>query len=601
MKYHDTNNDTYKVKSEDNNVKDNIIIGYIFEFLKQNKLWVIVTLLIVFITNPLEMIVLSDLFGNFTSTIGKLDYDNSIKILWKIVGLYILIDTMNILGTSYLDKKYYPMMEKFVRFKIFDVIFKNIEVNYDNENISNTILQLLQIPNIVTTTTQTFIYWILTFIITIISILLYISYINLEIGAISIITILVFIIYFYYILKEIKQYSCERANEEKILMTHADDILSNSLSILACKKVNDEKKYLDKCHIIYDKKFENQLWYSSKGAYIFSIIVAVILLIFIYMIISFYKDKKISSKDTIKLTVIILFFIRYIKTSITRIIHIVVGHGRLEDMEKSIKQILKNTNNTGIKTNIPITGNIEFKNVSFEYNKRNTNNQNTNEYVKALDNVSFKIKPLDRVAIIGTNGCGKSTIIKLMMGYYNVSKGEVLHNGVNVSEINREYLRNKITIINQNIVLFNRSIIDNICYGNNMPKEKVIQILKKLHITRVFKNQPNGLDTIAGLHGSNLSGGQKQIIHLLRCYLSNKPIIIMDEPTASIDNIHKKYIIRMINEMSKKATLIIVTHDSEYAASFPIKIYMDNGKIVKIVEENNNNIIMPFDDFGYGY
>jgi ABC-type bacteriocin/lantibiotic exporter with double-glycine peptidase domain len=583
------------VKENKNSIKDNIIIGYIFEFLKQNKLWVIVTLLIVFITNPLEMIVLSDLFGNFTSTIGKMDYENSIKILWKIVGLYILIDTMNILAISYLDKKYYPMLEKFVRFKIFDVIFKNIEVNYDNENISNTILQLLQIPNIVTTTTQTFIYWILTFVITIVSILFYISYINLQIGAISIVTIFVFVIYFYYILKQIKQYSCDRANEEKILMTHADDILSNSLSILACRKINDEKKYLDKCHIIYDKKFENQLWYSSKGAYIFSIIVAVILVIFIYLILAFYKNKKISSKDTLKLTIIVLFFIRYIKSSITRIIHIVLGHGRLEDMEKSIKEILTNTKNTGFRSNIPVTGNIEFKNVSFEYNKKNTNNQNTNEYVKALDNVSFKIKPLDRVAFVGTNGSGKSTIIKLIMGYYNVSKGEVLHNGVNVSEINREYLRSKITIINQNIILFNRSIIDNICYGNNIPKEKVIQILKKIHIMRVFKNQPNGLETLAGLHGSNLSGGQKQIIHLLRSYLSNKPIIIMDEPTASIDNIHKKYIIRMINEMSKKSTLIIVTHDEEYAASFPTKIYMEDGKIIKIKGENDS--MMPYDNY----
>ena len=71
------------VKENKNSIKDNIIIGYIFEFLKQNKLWVIVTLLIVFITNPLEMIVLSDLFGNFTSTIGKMDYENSIKILWN--------------------------------------------------------------------------------------------------------------------------------------------------------------------------------------------------------------------------------------------------------------------------------------------------------------------------------------------------------------------------------------------------------------------------------------------------------------------------------------------------------------------------------------
>ena len=199
------------------------------------------------------------------------------------------------------------------------------------------------------------------------------------------------------------------------------------------------------------------------------------------------------------------------------------------------------------------------------------------------------------MAVIGTNGSGKSTIIKLIMGYYKVSKGQVLHNGVNVLEINREYLRSTITIINQKVVLFNRSIIDNICYGNNVTKEKAKQILKKLHITRVFKNQPEGLETLAGLHGSSLSGGQKQIIYLLRCYLSNKPIIIMDEPTAAVDSIHKKYIMKMIDEMSKKSTLIVVTHDSDYAESFPTKIYIDEGKVVKIKGANDSG--MPYDNY----
>jgi ABC-type multidrug transport system fused ATPase/permease subunit len=378
-------------------------------------------------------------------------------------------------------------------------------------------------------------------------------------------------------------------------MMHVDDILSNSLSVLACRKVNDEKEYLNKKHLIYDKKFENQLWYSSKGFYLFSIFTTIILIALMYIIIRNFKMNKITSNDTMKLAVIIIFFIRFIKTAISRITTIVIGHGKLEDMEKSVTNILTDTINNGVKENIPITGDIEFKNVSFEYNKKDENNKKSDEKVRALHNVSFKIKPLDRVALVGTNGSGKSTIIKLIMGYYNVSNGQVLHNGFNVSEINREYLRSKITIINQNIVLFNRSIIDNICYGNNIPKQKVIQILKKIHIIRVFNNQPNGLETLAGLHGSNLSRGQKQIIHLLRSYLSNKPIIIMDEPTASIDNTHKKYIIRMINEMSKKSTLIIVTHDAEYASSFPTKIFIEDGKIIKI--KGANDSMMPFDSY----
>ena len=592
--------------SSDGKPKKNILMGFILDFFKQNILWVIITIVVLFITSPLEMIVLSNLFSNFTGAINKLDYSNSISILWKIAGLYTLIDVIYMIN-SYYDKISYPKMEKFIRFKLVDVIFKNIEVNYDDENISNIILKLLQIPNIVVTCTQNFIYWVITFVITIVSILAYILYINVEIGGIMIILFSLFCITYYYVLMKVKNKSSEREKEEKVLMTHVDDVLSNSLSVIACKKVDDEKEYLENKHNIYDEKNEEQMWYSSKGVYLFSFIVTAILVVCVYIILRYYQAKKITSQDTIKLVIIILFFIRYLKTTVNRTVQIVVFYGKLEESEENIKNILNKTVRNGTKKNITITGDIEFRNVSFEYNSEDTKiiheTNATNEEVtptnkekqKSLDSVSFKIKTLDRIAIIGTNGSGKSTIIKLIMGYYNVSSGQVLHNGINVLDINREYLRSKIAVINQKVVLFNRTIIDNICYGNNIPKEKVKQILKNLHIMRVFKNQPQGLETLAGLHGSALSGGQKQIIYLLRCYLSNKPIIIMDEPTAAVDSTHKKYIMKMIDEMAKKSTLIVVTHDAEYAASFPTKIYIESGKIVKIKGANDSS--MPYDDY----
>ena len=592
--------------SSDGKPKKNILMGFILDFFKQNILWVIITIVVLFITSPLEMIVLSSLFSDFTGAINKLDYSNSINILWKIAGLYTLIDVIYMIN-SYYDKVSYPKLEKFIRFKLVDVIFKNIEVNYDDENISNIILKLLQIPNTVVTCTQNFIYWVITFVITIVSILAYILYINVEIGGIMIILFSLFCITYYYVLMKVKNKSSEREKEEKVLMTHVDDVLSNSLSVIACKKVDDEKEYLENKHNIYDEKNEEQMWYSSKGVYLFSFIVTAILVVCVYIILRYYQAKKITSQDTIKLVIIILFFIRYLKTTVNRTVQIVVFYGKLEESEENIKNILNKTVRNGTKKNITITGDIEFRNVSFEYNSEDTKiiheTNATNEEVtptnkekqKSLDNVSFKIKPLDRLAIIGTNGSGKSTIIKLIMGYYNVSSGQVLHNGINVLDINREYLRSKIAVINQKVVLFNRSIIDNICYGNNIPKEKVKQILKNLHIMRVFKNKPEGLETLAGLHGSALSGGQKQIIYLLRCYLSNKPIIIMDEPTAAVDSTHKKYIMKMIDEMAKKSTLIVVTHDAEYAASFPTKIYIDSGKIVKIKGANDSS--MPYDDY----
>ena len=569
-------------------MKNDIIINYILEFLKENRYWVFITILVTLICNPIEMIVLSDLFTNFTSAINNLEYNNSITILWKIAALSVAIDSVYMIG-NYFDKIYYPKMEKFIRFKLIDVIFKNIEVKYEKEDISNHIIKTLKIPNTVTSFTGRFIYWVVTFVLTTIVILGYITYLNPTIGLLTIFIFALFFVIYYHILLVTKTTSEERESEEKDLMSNIDDVLSNSISIICTKKIKDEKEFLTDKHSIYDKAHSNQLWHTSKGAYILSIIITLILVLYVYVVLRLYKNHQIDSGATIKIIIIILFFVRYIKTASQRSILVIAEYGKLAENETNIIKLLVDKDDNGTDTNIPITGHIEFKNITFKYENINKTNAAgaPEEHPKTLDNVSFKIKPLDRVAIIGTNGSGKSTIIKLLSGFFKPTEGQILFDGVDVRKINREYLRSKLSIVSQKVVLFNRTVLENICYATNTPKEEVVNILDKLKIMNVFKKLPHGLDTMAGSRGENLSGGQRQIIYLLRSYLSNKPITIMDEPTAAVDAFHKKYVMQMINEMSKKTTMIVVTHDAEFAATFPVKIYIEGGKVVKVAGGNN--------------
>lgn len=554
---------------------NDIIIGYIIEFVKENKFWIFITIATTLICNPVEMIVLSDLFTNFTTAINALEYNNSITILWKIAALSVFIDSVYMVG-NYFDKIYYPMMEKFIRFKLIDVIFKNIEVKYEKEDISNHIIKTLKIPNTVTSFTGRFIYWVVTFVLTTIVILGYILYLNPTIGLLTVVVFALFFVMYYYVLLDTKITSEQRESEEKNLMSNIDDVLSNSISIICTKKIKDEKEYLTNKHAIYDDAHGNQLWNTSKGGYILSVAITAVLVGYVYFILRMYKKRQVDSGMTIKIIIIILFFVRYIKTASQRSIVVIAEYGKLAENETNIKNLLVGKDENGTQTDIPITGNIEFKNVSFKYDA-----SAPDDTPKILDNVSFKIKSLDRVAIIGTNGSGKSTIIKLLSGFFKPTEGEILFDGVNLRNINREYLRSKLSIVSQKVVLFNRTVLENICYATNTPKEEVIEILNRLKIMNVFKKLPQGLDTMAGSRGENLSGGQRQIIYLLRSYLSNKPITIMDEPTAAVDSFHKKYVTQMINEMSKKTTLIVVTHDSEFSATFPVKIYIESGKIVK--------------------
>lgn len=564
---------------------NNIIVGYILDFLEQNKIWVFITIITTLICNPIEMIVLSDLFSKFTSAVNNLEYNNSITILLKIAGLSIFVDTVYMVS-NYFDKIYYPLMEKFIRFELIDVIFKNIEVNYEKEDISNHIIKALKIPNTVTSFTGRFIYWVVTFVLTTVVILSYIIYLDPLIGAMTLLVFVLFFIMYYYILMDTKNTSEHRENEEKNLMTNIDDVLSNSISIICTKKIKDEREFLTNKHSIYDEAHETQLWSTSKGGYAMSILVTIILVIYVYVILRLYKNHKIDSTSAIKVIIIMLFFIRYIKTSSQRSILVIAEYGKLAENEMNIRNLLvEKADATGHKTDIPITGDIEFKNVSFRYGAvapATATDISGEDPPKTLDNVSFKINPRDRVAIIGTNGSGKSTIIKLLSGFFKPTEGQILFDGEDSRNIDREYLRSKLSIVSQKVVLFNRSVLDNICYATNTPKEEVVKILDQLKIMNVFKKLPQGLDTMAGARGEKLSGGQRQIIYLLRSYLSNKPITIMDEPTAAVDAFHKKYVIQMMDEMAKKTTMIVVTHDSGFAASFHKKIYIEGGRIMKV-------------------
>jgi ABC-type multidrug transport system fused ATPase/permease subunit len=582
-------------------MNDNIIIGYILEFVKDNKIWLIVTILVTLICNPIEMIVLSDLFTNFTTAINNLAYKESISILWKMTAVYIFIDVAYMLG-NYFDKIYYPKLERFIRFKLIDVIFKHNEENYDKEDISNHIIKALKIPNTATSFTSIFVYWILTFILTTILIIGYICYVNLGIGMLTLAIFTVFFIFYYFMLIKTKATSSEREHEENELLLYIDDVLSNSLSIITTKKIDDEKEYLNTKHNVYDVSHEEHLWHNSKGGFLLSVIGSALLVVFVYILLTLYRKKQISSSDTIKLIIIILFFVKYVKTTSQQSMLVITEYGKLCENEANIqKLVVKNAGGSEIKDKsidnktdtTSITGNIEFRNVSFEYPKIMDEikadagvsagaGARPSSSSKILDNVSFKIKSRDRVAIIGTNGSGKSTIIKLMCGFFKPTEGQILFDGVDIQNIGRAHLRSKISVVSQKVVLFNRSILDNICYGTNVPKEEAIKTLDRLKIMEVFKKLPQGLDTMAGSRGEKLSGGQRQIVYLLRSYLSNKPITIMDEPTAAVDAFHKNYVLQMINEMSKKTTLIIVTHDSEIASTFPMKIYLESGRIVKV-------------------
>jgi ABC-type multidrug transport system fused ATPase/permease subunit len=178
--------------------------------------------------------------------------------------------------------------------------------------------------------------------------------------------------------------------------------------------------------------------------------------------------------------------------------------------------------------------------------------------------------PIGRVTIIeGDNGSGKSTLIRLLLKYHRPQCGEIFINGVPYSAIGHDAIRKFVAYIPQMPILLNRTVFQNVTYGHDaVTREEVGELIKNVGLEGFLASLPNGLDTDVGVYGSYLSGGQRQIIWILKTMLARPSVIIMDEPTASVDEDNKVLVVNLLKRMmSEGNTVIMVTHDPVFKES----------------------------------
>lgn len=218
-----------------------------------------------------------------------------------------------------------------------------------------------------------------------------------------------------------------------------------------------------------------------------------------------------------------------------------------------------------------VNGNIEFKNVSFKYNESNR---------KVLDNMSFSMQSKEKNAIIGMSGEGKTTIFKLLLKQYDDYEGTILIDGHDIQSLSEKSLRNAITIVNQEPMLFNMSIKNNLLMVNSKASEDEIKEACRLaNIDEFIETLPGKYDEIIEENNNNLSIGQKQRLAIARAILKDTPIILFDEVTSSLDKNSKKQIEKAIEEISKIKTIIVIAHTLDSVENFDNIIVIKEGEI----------------------
>ncbi len=218
---------------------------------------------------------------------------------------------------------------------------------------------------------------------------------------------------------------------------------------------------------------------------------------------------------------------------------------------------------------------IAFQNVNFRYDKT------ASEYI--LKDISFSIEPEEKVALIGSSGCGKSTIINLLARFYDIDSGKISFGNRDLYDYSMASIYNQMGIVFQETILFSGTIEENVRYGKiNATIQELERAAETANATDFIKNFPDGWNTMIGERGTGLSGGQKQRISIARVFLKNPKLLILDEATSALDSESEAQVQNALDNLMKKRTTIIIAHRLSTIVNADKIIVMDKGKIVEI-------------------
>ena len=243
--------------------------------------------------------------------------------------------------------------------------------------------------------------------------------------------------------------------------------------------------------------------------------------------------------------------------------------------------IIEKQNNKDIHLKNDTTYNVKFSDVTFAYESSNKN---------ILSNINLNIKRGEKIALVGYSGAGKTTLLNLLPRFYEIKRGRITINDVDIRDLSFNFLRNHFSLVSQDIVLFDDTIKYNICYGqNNINNKQILEACKKANCEEFIKKFPKGINETIGEKGVKLSGGQKQRIAIARAFLKNSPFLLLDEATSSLDSRSEKKIQTSLANLMKNKTSLVIAHRLSTIIDANKIILLHNGKVVEI--DNHKNLL----------
>lgn len=515
------------------------------EFIGQNKI-IIVAYVIVLIIVPLNEI-------GIPHTVGKLmeSFKNK-SIGYNSIYMLVIFICLIQLGSAlsdWIEMNTFPMFQRFICNKILDYVLRMSDINLQEIHPGKIISIMAHSPRTLFNYLDVYRVDLLPQLVVFITAIVYTARISWKLVVIIVGIIIVYYIMAYFTLRNCSQLAMVREQYLISVNEHVDDVLANTIGIL---NAGTKEKELNAINDFYDQyKAQGEATLKCTLKYKSILMPIALLSIVAFVVTGYWLVRSDQIKVESFVTTVVIYL--YIFNSIIRTINDVKDTAFRGGMMKEHLNIFKSmdhppTSSSMVKDEFK-NKYIVFDGVTFSYKS-----------VPVLSNFNLEIFDKEKLLIMGPIGSGKTTILRMLLRYNAPESGHIYLKGVPLSAIPRTELRHRIGYIPQNPVLLNKTLYENIVYGSeHVSREEVMRLIKEIGLSDVF--DADFLEKRVGKYGTMLSGGQRQVVWILRVIVSNPEILVLDEPTSAIDKQTKQFIDKLFKRVMQNRTVIVVSHD----------------------------------------
>lgn len=560
---------------------------FLYHLYKQKYLvfCVIIGITILTLTRTLIPVVI----GNIIDNLFLMQDQANLKIMISIgLSLYLFrnaMDYVTMMAGHYLGLK----TEKNMRKEFFDTIQLKPLRYYDNARTGDLQALATNDLRVINTMVSHGSFYIYPFFQVAITAILLIELLDFRLALVSIPFIILYIYFILVYRKKISPYASARLRKHSNLAVVLQDSISGAAVVRSFTAERMERKKFSRAVYAFRDNWIGETRVQSKYYPMLVLYIAIGTTFLVSCVFVFQNTLTIGDLAAINLLLITL--IDPTNTLFWATNDMMSGFAACSRLYIALsREESEHSNEKFIEWSKDFKGKIEFKDVSFSY--RNGNEANH----PILKNLTFTIEAFQRVALVGPTGCGKTTLVKLLLRLYEPQNGKILLDGIDIRDYPLQVLRRHIGYIEQEIYLFSRTINENIAFGKqNASQEEIIEIAKLAQVDEFVQEFPEKYNTIVGERGTRLSGGEKQRIAIARAFLTDPEIIILDDSVSAVDSETEEKIGLAMENILKNRTTLIITHRLHTIRTSDKIIVLKRGKIV--AEGNHNGLLQSSEDY----